>query len=181
MLKLSRHQVMASVGFTGVVLLQTADWLFDPDILPLQEIAVDSIIMLTTAIGVGAAFFFVSRILPVLTQSRGHTHKIQYPSAPSVSQKQDLSRLTNHDFHHWRLSAAECEIAIEMLRGYSHKEIANKRDATVATVRQQSQSIYRKSGLSNRAMFCAHFLACALEQKSGSFHETVMNEYVEWE
>ena len=61
-------------------------------------------------------------------------------------------------FRHWHLSAAEIDIAGLMLKGASLKEIALARDTSEATIRQQAQSVYRKSGLSGRAELSAYFL-----------------------
>jgi DNA-binding CsgD family transcriptional regulator len=61
-------------------------------------------------------------------------------------------------FERWLLSPAEREIALLLLKGLSHKEIAAVRHVGEATVRQQSQGIYRKSGLANRSDLAAFFL-----------------------
>ena len=61
-------------------------------------------------------------------------------------------------FERWVLSPAEREVALLMLKGLSHKEIASIRHVGEATVRQQAQGIYRKSGLANRNDLAAFFL-----------------------
>ncbi len=61
-------------------------------------------------------------------------------------------------FKSWQLSAAEIDIAGLLLKGCSLKEIALARDTSEATIRQQAQSVYRKSGLSGRAELSAYFL-----------------------
>ena len=59
----------------------------------------------------------------------------------------------------WRLSRqTEIDIAGLMPKGASPKEIALARDTSAATIRQQAQSVYRKSGLSGRAGLSAYFL-----------------------
>ncbi len=69
-----------------------------------------------------------------------------------------------HDqFKIWRLSTAETDIANLMLKGCAHKQIAEIRQSNVATVRQQAQSVYRKSGLQNRAELAAYFLDAVLD------------------
>ncbi len=66
-------------------------------------------------------------------------------------------------FRAWQLSAAEIDIAGLLLKGCSLKEIALARDTSEATIRQQAQSIYRKSGLSGRAELSAYFLESLFE------------------
>jgi DNA-binding NarL/FixJ family response regulator len=58
----------------------------------------------------------------------------------------------------WRLTAAEKDVALLLLKGLSHKEIAGLRDVNETTVRQQARAIYRKSGLGGRADLAAFFL-----------------------
>lgn len=58
----------------------------------------------------------------------------------------------------WGLSPAEQEVALLLLKGLSHKEIADLRGTGEATVRQQSTSIYRKAGLDGRHDLAAFFL-----------------------
>ncbi len=69
-----------------------------------------------------------------------------------------LGHAIEDQFKVWRLTAAEIDIAGLMLKGASLKEIALARDTSEATIRQQAQSVYRKSGLSGRAELSAYFL-----------------------
>lgn len=69
-----------------------------------------------------------------------------------------LSSAIDAQFDRWKLSQAEREIALLLLKGLSHKEIAVLRDTSERTIRQQSQSIYEKSNLSGRASLSAFFL-----------------------
>jgi DNA-binding CsgD family transcriptional regulator len=61
-------------------------------------------------------------------------------------------------FSRWTLTPAEREVALLLLKGLSHKEIASVRGVGEATVRQQAQAIYRKAGLSSRNDLAAFFL-----------------------
>jgi len=61
-------------------------------------------------------------------------------------------------FARWLLTPAEREVALFLLKGLSHKEIATVRHVGEATVRQQAQGIYRKAGLANRNDLAAFFL-----------------------
>jgi DNA-binding NarL/FixJ family response regulator len=66
-------------------------------------------------------------------------------------------------FKAWHLTPAEIDIAGLMLKGASLKEIALARDTSEATIRQQAQQVYRKSGLSGRAELSAYFLESLFE------------------
>jgi DNA-binding CsgD family transcriptional regulator len=61
-------------------------------------------------------------------------------------------------FRRWQLTAAEAEIGFLLLKGMSHKQIANARGTSERTVREQSRSVYRKAGLQGRADLSAFFL-----------------------
>lgn len=58
----------------------------------------------------------------------------------------------------WELTPAERDIALLLLKGLSHKEIAEIRSVSETTVRQQARSLYRKAGLSGRNDLAAFFL-----------------------
>ncbi len=69
-----------------------------------------------------------------------------------------LGAAIDHQFDHWKLSSAEREIALLILKGLSLKEIADARHTSERTVRQQALGIYRKAGLAGRAELSAFFL-----------------------
>jgi DNA-binding CsgD family transcriptional regulator len=69
-----------------------------------------------------------------------------------------LAQALDRQFERWGLSAAEKEVALLLLKGLSHKEIANVRGITEATARQQARAVYRKAGLSGRHDLAAFFL-----------------------
>jgi DNA-binding CsgD family transcriptional regulator len=58
----------------------------------------------------------------------------------------------------WQLTPAEKEVALLLLKGLSLKEVAQVRDVTEATARQQARAVYRKGGLSGRSELAAFFL-----------------------
>lgn len=71
---------------------------------------------------------------------------------------QGLGVVMEQQFEAWNLTPAEKEIALFLLKGLSHKEIAVIRGISEATARQQARSVYRKSGLSGRRDLAAFFL-----------------------
>lgn len=78
-----------------------------------------------------------------------------------------LSSQISIQFAQWNLSEAEQDIGFLLLKGLSHKEIANIRNSSEKTVRQQSASLYRKANLEGRAELSAFFLEdLLLPQKS---------------
>jgi DNA-binding CsgD family transcriptional regulator len=78
------------------------------------------------------------------------------------SRVQDLMRglggAIDQQFDRWSLSPAEKDVALLLLKGFSHKEVAQLRGRAERTVRQQALAIYRKSNLNGRASLAAYFL-----------------------
>lgn len=69
-----------------------------------------------------------------------------------------LSQAIDDQFDRWQLSPAEKEVGLLLLKGLSHREIADARSVTEATARQQSGAVYKKAGLSGRNDLAAFFL-----------------------
>jgi DNA-binding CsgD family transcriptional regulator len=69
-----------------------------------------------------------------------------------------LGRAIDSQFQQWRLTEAEREVALLLLKGLSLREIAGLRETSERTVRQQSLAVYRKAGLAGRAELSAYFL-----------------------
>lgn len=71
---------------------------------------------------------------------------------------QGLAAAIDRQFDRWGLSPAEREVALLQLKGLRHKEIAELRQTSERTVRQQALAVYRKSGLNGRSDLAAFFL-----------------------
>ena len=71
-------------------------------------------------------------------------------------------------FVSWGLSDAEAEVGLFMIKGLSHKEIAELRGTAEATVRQHARTVYQKSGLPGKAAFSAYFLEDLLPPAQGN-------------
>ena len=69
-----------------------------------------------------------------------------------------LSSAIDARFDGWGLTATEREIALLLLKGQSHKQIAYRTGRSERTVRQHAVAIYQKSGLGGRAELAAFFL-----------------------
>ena len=69
-----------------------------------------------------------------------------------------LGEAIDRQFLAWKLTEAEREIGLLLLKGLSLKEIAGVRVTSERTIRAQAQSIYAKAGLSGRAALSAFFL-----------------------
>lgn len=69
-----------------------------------------------------------------------------------------FSRAIDERFDGWSLTPTEREIALMLLKGRSHKQIAYDTGRSERTVRQHAVAVYQKSGLGGRAELAAFFL-----------------------
>jgi len=69
-----------------------------------------------------------------------------------------LGEAIDRQFERWSLTPAEREVGLLMLKGLTHREIADTRSTSETTIRQQALAIYRKSGLRHRSELSAFFL-----------------------
>jgi DNA-binding NarL/FixJ family response regulator len=80
----------------------------------------------------------------------------------------DLGLAIGRQFDEWALTPAEADIAGLMLKGVAQRDIARLRRTSETTIRQQAQSVYRKSGLAGRAELSAYFLESLFELREPS-------------
>jgi DNA-binding CsgD family transcriptional regulator len=80
----------------------------------------------------------------------------------------DLGLAIGRQFDEWALTPAEADIAGLMLKGVAQRDIARLRRTSETTIRQQAQSVYRKSGLAGRAELSAYFRESLVELREPS-------------
>lgn len=86
----------------------------------------------------------------------------------SRSSALELRRMIDQQFEEWNLSHSEKEIALFLIKGLSMKEIADLRQTSDTTVRQQASVIYKKSMTSGRQELAAFFLEDILSVKNSA-------------
>ena len=69
-----------------------------------------------------------------------------------------FARAVDDRFDRWELTPTEREIALRLLKGHSHKQIAFETGRSERTIRQHAVAVYQKSGLGGRAELAAFFL-----------------------
>ena len=165
-------RLMLLIGLIAVVIfgLSALDLLREPTFPPFGEVVIDLAekLVLVTAMGV------VAWTVHGLLDLRQGQDALNNNMARSVAQGDAwraqrrgeiaaLGQAIEDQFRQWRLTGAEIDVAGLMLKGMSLKEIAIARETVEATIRQQAQAIYRKSGLSGRAELAAYFLETLFE------------------
>ena len=71
---------------------------------------------------------------------------------------QRLASAVSQQFSDWGLTGAEREVALLLLKGQAHKEIAAATGRSERTVRQHAIAAYQKAGVGGRAELAAFFL-----------------------
>ncbi len=69
-----------------------------------------------------------------------------------------LGTAIDEQFSRWQLSEAEKDVGLLLLKGLSHKEIADVRETSDKTIRRQAAALYNKADLDGRAQLSAFFL-----------------------
>jgi DNA-binding CsgD family transcriptional regulator len=87
-----------------------------------------------------------------------HTAERDAWRASAESALAGFGRAIDERFRSWELTPAEREVALLLLKGRSHKEIAYLSNRSERTVRQHAVSVYQKSHLAGRAELAAFFL-----------------------
>jgi DNA-binding CsgD family transcriptional regulator len=79
-----------------------------------------------------------------------------------------FSSAVERQFEVWGLTPVEREVALLVLKGHGHKQIAAQTGRSERTVRQHAVSVYEKSGLGGRAELAAFFLEGLMLPKQSS-------------
>lgn len=154
----------AAAVLAGVALLLGLELIEEPDSTALDLLLelVDILPVVLTSVGVALLFR--------VTQRQGEEHaKVlrdlelarvqgQRWRSEARSYLNGLGEAIEAQFSRWSLTDAEREVALLLLKGLSHREIAAVRAVSERTVREQARSLYSKAGLTGRAALSAFFL-----------------------
>ncbi|MEZ4400749.1 MAG: helix-turn-helix transcriptional regulator [Kofleriaceae bacterium] len=175
-----RRELTSSLLLTGVFLMIAALAIID---LVLDARSVSGAHALTEAAlaagGIAAAAVYARRVRVLAREARAladeahqlraHAEELASHLATSRADAERWRR-ESHDLIaglagaidaqlvRWGLTAAEKEVALLLLKGLSHKEIAEARGVAETTVRQQARALYKKAGLGGRNDLAAFFL-----------------------
>jgi DNA-binding CsgD family transcriptional regulator len=159
----SRLLALAAV-IGGIALLLGLELIEEPD-LTIGELLLELVGLLPavmTSVGVVLLFRITSR------QREEHVKVIRDLELARVQGQRwrneargyltGLGEAIEAQFSRWSLTEAEREVALLLLKGLSHQEIAAIRAVSERTVREQARAVYAKSGLTGRAALSAFFL-----------------------
>lgn len=151
-----RSALAAMMLFIAIGALILADLIIDyREGGSLLHLAVESGVLLVALGGVALLWSQLRQSRWDLAQVRGEADRWRLEHQQLLA---GLGAAIDQQFRRWRLTKAESEIGLLLLKGLSHKEIAGLRQTSERTIREQARALYRKSGLSGRAPLSAFFL-----------------------
>lgn len=166
-----RRRLGVVVALFGLVaLLATADLVADfGEGTTLGHVAIEGAVVAAGAFGL---WWGLRRMAALRAEARAATASAQQLEARLAEVRgaaerwrseakdllQGLGAAIDRQLVRWELTPAERDIAVLLLKGLSHKQVAEVRGVGEATVRQQARSIYRKAGVEGRHDLAAFFL-----------------------
>ncbi|MGY6273917.1 helix-turn-helix transcriptional regulator [Methylomonas sp. MgM2] len=147
-----------------VFVLITLDFLGDyRDGVPWPHLLIEAIILLLSLVGLvyfGRLYYqFAQSKINLLTQDLALAHQqAQQWREANRELIAGLAIQIQKQFETWQLTPAEAEVGMLMLKGLSHGEIAQVRNASERTIRDQARAVYRKAGVTGRTELSAFFL-----------------------
>jgi DNA-binding NarL/FixJ family response regulator len=165
---------LAAIGiayFFAILVLVGSDLIFDyREGTSVLHLVVEFLILGAAAVG---AWFGWRRFLACRVESRllqrdleQARHEARRWRGESRALIQGLGEAIDRQFQRWKLTPAEAQVAVLLLKGLSHKEAAEVRNTSERTVREQARSLYRKAGLAGRSELAAFFLEDLLLPRS---------------
>ncbi|NNC65367.1 MAG: response regulator transcription factor [Gammaproteobacteria bacterium] len=155
------------VVFTGIAVLVVFDILADmSEGTTVTHLAIEAGIALVALIGIGA---LVWRVVSVARRARAQAvelnHDLEQSRHDAITWRKEaqdllagLASKIDSQFEKWNLTPAEKDVALFLLKGFSHKDVARLRQVSEATARQQARAIYKKAGIAGRHDLAAFFL-----------------------
>ena len=157
--------------FLGIVVLIGVDLVEDwRRGSPGFHLGLESVVLVLAAIGL---WLLRARIRRERMDARVLLSRLAEARAAAESWRRETEALAaglgeaiDAQFRTWRLTDAEREVALLLVKGLSLREIAGLRETSERTVRQQSLAVYRKAGLTGRAELSAFFLEDLLSPRA---------------
>ncbi len=159
----SRRMGLAVALFAAIAVLIGVDVVGDArtGVEPLH-VSLEGIVMVLALAGVAALWHGfraaesrAAHLEGDLQAARAETGRYKAEAQEALA---GLGHAIDAQFERWELTGAEREVGLLLLKGLTHREAAEVRKTSEATVRQQALAIYRKSGLRSRSDLSAFFL-----------------------
>lgn len=146
----------AAILFAMIAVLIGADlWTDRNDGAGFMHLSIETVVLVAAASGAVVLSQRISAARKALAEAVDDAARWRAENRQLVS---GLSAAIKAQFQAWSLTEAESDIGLLLLKGLSHKAIADIRQTSERTVREQSRALYRKSNLAGRNDLAAFFL-----------------------
>lgn len=146
----------AAILFAAIAILIGTDlWTDRNEGAGLAHLAIETAVLVAAASGAILLSRRMTSVQRALAVAREDAERWRNENRQLVN---GLSSAIKTKFNAWALTEAESDIGLLLLKGLSHKEVADIRQTSERTVREQARALYRKSGLTGRADLAAFFL-----------------------
>lgn len=152
-----RRSVLATIAlFAVVAVLVVLDLIMDYEKgASWEHVGIELLVLLVAASGIGFLWRQLKRTQTNLAEALVVAEQWRSESRELM---RGLGIAIENQFVRWQLTKAEAEVGLLLLKGLSHKEIAELRQTSERTTREQARVVYRKSGLSGRSSLSSFFL-----------------------
>ncbi len=157
-LRLVLALALASVAVGGGVDLamdQPRDWLSFHVVFETTMVAGALLMVITLWLGWWRAQKSVGELTRRLEERRAERDAWKASARRALD---GLGEAIDEQFRAWDLTPAEREVAMLLLKGYSHKRVAKVTGRSERTARQHAANAYHKAGLASRAELAGFFL-----------------------
>jgi DNA-binding CsgD family transcriptional regulator len=147
--------VIATGGAIDIILDRPTQWLSFHIVYELCMVAASALMAAWLWNGWRQAEREGSRLRLTVAQ---HESEREAWRARAAGELAGFGRAVDEQFTTWRLTPAERQVALQLLKGRSHKEIAAESGRSERTVRQHATAAYAKAGVDGRAALAAFFM-----------------------
>lgn len=163
----NRAQLLALILFAVIVVLVGVDLILDYQSGTSTAHVFFEGVILVSAVAGGAAMSYrlvaarrlaLERERDLSDELRSTRRDVERWRSEAQQYLRGLGEAIDRQFERWGLTPAEREVGLLLLKGLSHREIAEVRGVSERTARQQAYEAYKKAGLSGRADLSAYFL-----------------------
>ena len=159
----TRLRILLTVALLSIIVGGTADLLMDDLESWLSFHAIFEVTMLAGALLMATTLWLgwwrsahaAAALQLRLTEQSAERDRWRASSREAL---EGLARAIDAQFAEWQLTPAEREVALMLLKGYGHKQIAALTGRSERTARQHAGVVYEKAGLGGRAELAAFFL-----------------------
>ena len=159
----SRMRVILAIALTSIIIGGTADLVMDDPKTWLSFHVVFETLMIAGALLMATTLWLgwwkSAHSVVALRESleKQRAERDAFKASANVA-LEGLARAIDAQFRSWHLTPTEREVALMLLKGYGHKEIAALTSRSERTVRQHAGVVYETAGLAGRAELAAYFL-----------------------